>query len=359
LSKRAHFAHRVFRLSVPAQAGTETLEQQQVALLEILRRAAGAPVGYGELHDAGIEFPAGVVSELELAGVAIDRCRLDRATGAHEVGVRLDPSDDPLHSCAEPDCPQGRPRADLYAGACAEAPSAHPDPYARTAGTLAADLLDRGADFIRAAAELGRVAFALSRALTAVLSARPARNAALFIALAVLVLAVLGLTGGRKPAPRSAARLRDANTAVSLSSATARARGRSGAQAVAGAQTAGTHTAVRLASRQAPTPVSATLATQLEARGHELLEAGQYHDAIPVLMRAASATGERLNDCREPVSETCLTYAYALYDLGRALLLSGQPQAAVPVLRRRLQIDNQRPTVESALALARSGRTSG
>ena len=28
----------------------------------------------------------------------------------------------------------------------------------------------------------------------------------------------------------------------------------------------------------------------------------------------------------------CLTYAYALYDLGRALRLSGDPAAAVPIL---------------------------
>ena len=28
----------------------------------------------------------------------------------------------------------------------------------------------------------------------------------------------------------------------------------------------------------------------------------------------------------------CLTYAYALYDLGRALRLSGDPTAAVPIL---------------------------
>ena len=47
--------------------------------------------------------------------------------------------------------------------------------------------------------------------------------------------------------------------------------------------------------------------------------------------------------------------ALALYDLGRAVRLSGQPQAAVPILERRLQIDNQRSTVDAELQLARQG----
>jgi hypothetical protein len=48
---------------------SRAFEQQQTILLELLRKAAGAPVSYAELQDAGIEFPASVVSELELAGV--------------------------------------------------------------------------------------------------------------------------------------------------------------------------------------------------------------------------------------------------------------------------------------------------
>jgi hypothetical protein len=57
----------------------------------------------------------------------------------------------------------------------------------------------------------------------------------------------------------------------------------------------------------------------------------------------------------EPTSGTCLTYAYALYDLGRAVRLSGRPAAAVPILERRRRIDNQRTTVAAELALARAG----
>lgn len=105
-------------------------------------------------------------------------------------------------------------------------------------------------------------------------------------------------------------------------------------------------------SHPAPTPVSATLAAKLDARGHHLLGEGRYGDAIAVLESALAATGERLHDCLQPASETCLIYAYALYDLGSALRLDGQTAAAVPILQRRLQIDNQRPTVEAQLELA-------
>jgi tetratricopeptide (TPR) repeat protein len=104
-----------------------------------------------------------------------------------------------------------------------------------------------------------------------------------------------------------------------------------------------------------PVPVSPALATELEAQGHSLVEAGRYAHAVPVLKRAVLATDESLGACLEPGSSTCLTYAYALYDLGRATRLSGEPQAAVPILERRLQIDNQRSTVGAELRLARHG----
>jgi hypothetical protein len=102
-------------------------------------------------------------------------------------------------------------------------------------------------------------------------------------------------------------------------------------------------------------PPSPVLATELEAHGHSLLEDGRYGEAVTVLKRAVHATGETVGACSEPGSSTCLTYAYALYDLGRAVRLSGQPQAAVPILERRLQIDNQRSIVGAELQLARQG----
>jgi hypothetical protein len=58
---------------------------QQQRLLERLREAGDQPVAFAELHAAGVDFPAAVISELELGGYVIarvyDRGRL--------VGVRL------------------------------------------------------------------------------------------------------------------------------------------------------------------------------------------------------------------------------------------------------------------------------
>ena len=81
-------------------------------------------------------------------------------------------------------------------------------------------------------------------------------------------------------------------------------------------------------------------AGELEARGHQLMLAGAYTAAIPVLRQAIAAA-----------SPGDVNYAYALYDLGRSLRLAGDPQAAIPVLQRRLQIPNQTPVVLSELRL--------
>jgi eukaryotic-like serine/threonine-protein kinase len=88
----------------------------------------------------------------------------------------------------------------------------------------------------------------------------------------------------------------------------------------------------------------------LQGEGHQEMLDGNYETAIPTLKQAVSTA-----------SPESLTYAYALYDLGRSELLSGDPQAAIPVLRQRLQIDNQRPVVQALLdqALAQAGAGSG
>jgi hypothetical protein len=100
--------------------------------------------------------------------------------------------------------------------------------------------------------------------------------------------------------------------------------------------------------------VSEAEAWTLDTRGHELLLARDYGAAITALRAAIAATGEHVATCRQPTTETCLVYGYALYDIGQALLLSGHPTAAVPVFERRLLIDNQLPVVEAALTLART-----
>ncbi|HEY1507772.1 MAG TPA: serine/threonine-protein kinase [Solirubrobacteraceae bacterium] len=91
------------------------------------------------------------------------------------------------------------------------------------------------------------------------------------------------------------------------------------------------------ASQTTAPPTAATL----EAQGHGLMDAGNYTAAIPVLRKSLAAS-----------SPTSLTYAYALFDLGRSLRLSGDPRAAVPILYRRLQIHNQTGVVRSELELA-------
>ena len=93
------------------------------------------------------------------------------------------------------------------------------------------------------------------------------------------------------------------------------------------------------------TPAAATTppptADTLEARGHQLMADGNYTAAIATLRQAVQAA--------DPGS---LTYAYALFDLGRSLRLAGDPTAAVTVLYQRLQIPNQTGVVRQELQLA-------
>jgi len=65
---------------------------------------------------------------------------------------------------------------------------------------------------------------------------------------------------------------------------------------------------------------------------------------VPVLERSVQAF---------PPGTTDVKYGFALYNLGRALRLSGRADEAVPVLERRLQIPNQRATVQAELEAAR------
>ena len=81
----------------------------------------------------------------------------------------------------------------------------------------------------------------------------------------------------------------------------------------------------------------------LNAQGFELMNAGRYDEAIPVLQQAVddlAGTGD-------------VNYAYALYNLGRSLRLAGRPAEAVPFLEQRLQIPNQRGVVRQELDAAR------
>jgi len=274
----------------------ETTERQQAIALDALRAAGGEPVSYAQLRDAGVEFPASVVAELELAGVEIERCR---------GGVR------------------GVPGAQLRAGDV-RSPQSSAASGARTTSS-------QGRRLVWAALGAGAVA-----------------------ALALVIVALAGAGAG------------GTSKRTYALSAGAGAHGRHPARSGRGgtrAKPAGPRAAPTISASPpfAPgegagaraTPVSATLAAQLETRGHELLQDERSDEAIPVLRSALQATGETLDACAQPASEVCLTYAYALYDLGRALLRSGRAAAAVGVLELRLQIENQRPVVAAELESAR------
>jgi len=60
-------------------------DTRQQRLPERLRQAGEQPVAFAELHAGGINFPAAVVSELELNGYAIGRVY----DHGRMVGVRL------------------------------------------------------------------------------------------------------------------------------------------------------------------------------------------------------------------------------------------------------------------------------
>ncbi len=279
----------------------------------MLRGAHGAPVSFAELQEAGIEFPASVACELELAGTSIEHCSISVEQGtarrARVPALRLDPP-------AAPDVPP--PQA-----ATREPPHriyvARPKlPFARS----------------------GRGALPAATA--------PALLLLGAAALAAILIATLG--GGGKPA---------ASARTETGAGTHRARSSHAPAVSAPARhaparaPASSGTSASQPSRP-PVAVSAAHAAELESQGHSLLEAGSYSQATPVLREAVAATGESVANCAVAESEACLTYAYALYDLGRSLQLGGDPAAAVPILERRLEIGNQRPVVQAALEAARA-----
>jgi len=99
------------------------------------------------------------------------------------------------------------------------------------------------------------------------------------------------------------------------------------------------------ASLSVPEPAGEdpALASSLNQEGFELIQAGSYEEAIPLLEEAIRAF---------PPGTEELDYAYALFNLGNALRLSGRAEEAIPVLERRLEIPNQTGTVREELAAA-------
>jgi eukaryotic-like serine/threonine-protein kinase len=176
----------------------------------------------------------------------------------------------------------------------------------------------------------------------------PRRRSGRVLALAGLVIAALGVgvvaLGGLDGSHKSASN--PSGLASTRAATTAR-----GAATAKPARTpvshAGSSAATTPATTSTATSTAAPTADQLQQTGHQELLDGSYDSAVVTLRRAVSAAS--------PVS---LTYAYALYDLGRSLMLSGDPSAAVPILEQRLKIDSQTATVREALdqALRASGQ---
>jgi tetratricopeptide (TPR) repeat protein len=288
--------------------------------MRMLRAANGAPVSYAALRSAGIEFPAIVASEMELAGIAIERTSAGARLAVPEhAQIEQAPADAREPGAASAPRPVGAVTAGAISLPRADADAAGERPRVRGRPALAA-LPGTGSRSRRAAWPAP-----LRRALTAALA---------LAAVAAILVGALGgggpTTGGRRGHTRIVGALHPATTQPSARSAPP----------------------LRSARRVPSVPTA--LAVQLESRAHNLVAAQRYGAAVPLLRRALAATGEQLGECLQPDGLRCLTYAYALYDLGRALRLSGDPDAAVPVLSKRLEIDNQRATVKTQLALARA-----
>jgi eukaryotic-like serine/threonine-protein kinase len=86
-----------------------------------------------------------------------------------------------------------------------------------------------------------------------------------------------------------------------------------------------------------------TSGADLNQQGFDLMNQGRYDEAIPVLQQAVEALS----------GSGDITYAYALYNLGRSLRLAGRPAEAIPILEQRLAIPNQRGGVRKELEAAR------
>jgi tetratricopeptide (TPR) repeat protein len=159
--------------------------------------------------------------------------------------------------------------------------------------------------------------------------------------------------GGRGPRGRAIALGALATAALGVGALAAQTQGGGPGKPSASSQARAKQLASRTPVRRAPPATSSAprlthAADTLEAKGHQLMLAGAYSAAIPTLRRAVSVA--------PPES---LTYGFALYDLGRSLVLSGNPKAAVPILERRLLIPNQTEVVQAMLQLALRATTGG
>ncbi len=92
--------------------------------------------------------------------------------------------------------------------------------------------------------------------------------------------------------------------------------------------------------RADPEPKPAPDGAALNDQGFNLIENGEFEAAIPLLREAVAALEGSGDE---------LTYNYALFNLGNALLRAGRVEEAIPLLEERLLFPNQTGEVEGAL----------
>ncbi|TMK57709.1 MAG: serine/threonine protein kinase [Actinobacteria bacterium] len=170
---------------------------------------------------------------------------------------------------------------------------------------------------------------------------------AIVAALAVVALVALGGDEERQPQRRSQQQAQAGGEASKQKAAQEReAPAEASARPEEAAETPEKSAEGEAAAATTPAPEEADPASgsALNEQGYELIQAGEYDAAVPVLEEAVASFPEGSED---------LAYAYALFNLGNALRLSGRPEEAIPVLERRLEIPNQTGTVEEELEAAR------
>jgi hypothetical protein len=306
-----------------------------------LRAANGAPVSFDELRDMGVENPALLCYELAAVGLAVERPR--EPHGALALSVRLSPARPGQAAIVEP----GASVADGDHGPDSGSPTGSDSLLGRSASMLVRRPRGRGSE----------------RRVGSVRTPRP--GVVISVALAAVAVVAIALVVSSRPGSSvtsSGAARRHRELASSRPATSTGADAVDGSSSAHNPQAAGNDHHLEQAGGGAATvpsrvPVSPATAAALEAEGHQLLLGGRYGAAIGDLRTAIQASGGSVSRCAEPASEACLTYAYALFDLGRALQLDGDPAAAVPVLSERLRIANQREVVEQELDLARAEST--
>jgi tetratricopeptide (TPR) repeat protein len=168
-------------------------------------------------------------------------------------------------------------------------------------------------------------------------------------ALAALAAAFLIVGGGGDAAKDGGSRRASAIAAAPEQGGGARKTSRDQSeQATSSAETPGESSAEAESREPAsPAPLEAAedpeTGSALNQEGFEMIQAGRYEEAVPVLEQAVDSF---------PSGSEELDYAYALFNLGNALRLSGRPREAIPVLERRLEFPNQTDVVQRELAAA-------